>query len=61
MTAVPALSRKIIDYDVAEYYYNTRGIKDGIITYKQDDYPKDIGVYVLSAEIFFPKGLPMAV
>ena len=46
-------------YDVAEYYYNTRGIKDGIITYKQEDYPKDIGVYDIECGRFSsPKDFP---
>ena len=46
-------------YDVAEYYYNTREIKDGIITYKQEDYPKDIGVYDIECGRFSsPKDFP---
>lgn len=31
-------------YDVAEHYYHARGIKDGIITFKQEDFPAEIGV-----------------
>lgn len=30
---------------IAEYYYNTSGIKEGIITYKQEDFPEGIGIY----------------
>lgn len=32
-------------YDIADYYYRTKGRKDGIITYKQEDFPEGIGVY----------------
>ncbi len=31
-------------FDMADYYYNTFGKRDGIITYKQEDFPADIGV-----------------
>ncbi|MDO4284682.1 MAG: alpha-L-fucosidase [Eubacteriales bacterium] len=32
-------------YDIADYYYRTLGKQDGIITYKQEDFPEGIGVY----------------
>ena len=32
-------------FSIADYYYNKAGHTDGIITYKQEDFPKDIGVY----------------
>ena len=31
--------------EVANYYYKTTGHTDGIITYKQEDFPQGIGVY----------------
>ncbi len=34
-------------YQIADYYYNTTGHKDGIITYKQEDFPEGIGIYDL--------------
>ncbi len=39
-------------YDMAEYYYQTKGMKDGIITYKQEDFPEGIGVYDLECGRF---------
>ena len=32
-------------YQIADYYYRTTGHTDGIITYKQEDFPEGIGVY----------------
>ena len=32
-------------YAMADYYYNKTGHHDGIITYKQEDFPSNIGVY----------------
>lgn len=32
-------------FDMADYYYNAKGRKDGIITYKMEDFPEGIGVY----------------
>ena len=34
-------------FQVADYYYNQTGHRDGIITYKQEDFPEGIGVYDL--------------
>lgn len=34
-------------YQVADHYYNKTGHKDGIITYKQEDFPEGIGVFDL--------------
>lgn len=39
-------------YDMAEYYYHTKNMKDGIITYKQEDFPEGIGVYDLECGRF---------
>lgn len=32
-------------YEIAEHYYHNSGKKDGVITYKQEDFPESIGVY----------------
>ena len=32
-------------YAAADYYYHTKGKTDGIITYKQEDFPEGIGVF----------------
>lgn len=32
-------------FDIADYYYNKTGRRDGIITYKQEDFPQGIGVF----------------
>lgn len=32
-------------YDIADYYYHKKGIKDGILTYKQNDFPEGVGVF----------------
>lgn len=32
-------------HEMADYFYNKTGHKDGIITYKQEDFPSDMGVY----------------
>lgn len=32
-------------FDIADYYYNKNGRRDGIITYKQEDFPQGIGVF----------------
>lgn len=46
-------------YDVAEYFYNKKGRKDGVITYKQEDYPEGIGVYDIECGRFsMPKEFP---
>ena len=46
-------------YQVAEYYYGSRNIHDGIITYKQEDFPKGIGVYDFERGQFSkPKDFP---
>lgn len=46
-------------YAMAEYYYRTRGMKEGIITYKQEDFPKDIGVYDIECGKFaHPRSFP---
>lgn len=46
-------------YDIADYYYRTKGIKNGIITYKQEDFPAGIGVYDIECGRFSaPKPFP---
>lgn len=46
-------------YDIADYYYRTKGRKDGIITYKQEDFPEGIGVYDIECGRFAaPKPFP---
>lgn len=46
-------------YDIADYYYRTKGRKDGIITYKQEDFPEGIGVYDIECGRFSaPKPFP---
>lgn len=32
-------------FDIVDYYYNQKDMKDGVITYKQEDFPDGIGVY----------------
>ena len=32
-------------YEIADYYYHKKGLTDGIITYKQEDFPEGIGVF----------------
>lgn len=51
--------REDFRYEVAKYYYHTRGIGDGIITYKQEDFPEGIGVYDIECGRFSsPKPFP---
>lgn len=46
-------------FDIADYYYDTKGKKDGIITYKQEDFPEGIGVYDIECGRFAsPKPFP---
>ena len=46
-------------YDIADYYYRTKGRTDGIITYKQEDFPEGIGVYDIECGRFsVPKAFP---
>lgn len=46
-------------YDVADYYYNLSGHTEGIITYKQEDFPEGIGVYDIECGRFaLPKEFP---
>lgn len=39
-------------YKMAEHYYNKAGACNGIITYKQEDFPENIGVYDLERGVF---------
>lgn len=39
-------------YDMAEYYYHTKGMTEGVITYKQEDFPGGMGVYDLECGRF---------
>lgn len=39
-------------YQIADHYYHTTGHTDGIITYKQEDFPAGIGVYDLECGHF---------
>ncbi len=39
-------------YQMADYYYNKTGHKDGIITYKQEDFPAGVGVFDLECGHF---------
>lgn len=39
-------------YKIAEHYYNKAGAGNGIITYKQEDFPENIGVYDLERGAF---------
>lgn len=34
-----------IRFSIPDYFYNTKGKKDGVITYKWEDYPKGTGVF----------------
>lgn len=46
-------------YAVADYYYNDKGLEDGIITYKQEDFPEGIGVFDIECGRFaMPKSFP---
>ena len=46
-------------YGIADYYYNQKGFKDGLITYKQEDFPKGIGTYDIECGKFsLPKPFP---
>ncbi len=46
-------------YAIAEHYYKKSGIEDGIITYKQEDFPADIGVFDIECGRFAaPKPFP---
>lgn len=46
-------------FDIAEYYYRTKGRTDGVITYKQEDFPEGIGVYDIECGRFSaPKPFP---
>lgn len=46
-------------FDVADYYYKKKEKTDGIITYKQEDFPKGMGVYDIECGRFSqPKEFP---
>lgn len=46
-------------FNIANHYYHSSGIIDGIITYKQEDFPKDIGVFDIECGRFaLPKEYP---
>lgn len=46
-------------FDIADYYYRIKGIKEGIITYKQNDFPNEIGVFDIECGRFAaPKPFP---
>lgn len=46
-------------FEVANYYYNTGKAKEGIITYKQEDFPQEIGVFDIECGRFaLPKPYP---
>lgn len=41
--------------EAADIYYNVAGVKDGIMTYKQADFPKGVGVYDVECGRFAEK------
>ncbi len=46
-------------YKVADYYYNKKNAKEGVITYKQEDFPTGIGTYDIECGKFsVPKPFP---
>lgn len=46
-------------YDIADYYYRAKGVAEGIITYKQEDFPAGVGVYDIECGRFSaPKPFP---
>lgn len=46
-------------FEIADYYYNKKGLTDRIITYKQEDFPEGIGVFDIECGCFsLPKPYP---